>query len=208
MGRFIIIILQQAFLISTYDHRSTRLVFRLTFLVSQLVAESRSITFWLFLNSKNDPFPGSWFDPFPRSSQLVFSIGENFRILSFFTAFEKMNKTKQPSNNHISSKLIYLHGFKSHSAEDRLNLICNSFLVSCCQHFRSQCVNVQCFLSAPLLIFVCREICFKTIMKIKLNKKINQTKKQNKQTQNQNPNPLPFTGPIIQDRVHFWMTAL
>lgn len=44
--------LKEAFLISTYDHGFTRLSFRLTFLVSQLVAESRSITFWGFLNSK------------------------------------------------------------------------------------------------------------------------------------------------------------
>lgn len=110
-GRFIIIILQQAFLISTYHHRSTRLVFRLTFLVNQLVAESRSIPFWVFLNSKNAKIDDhslgcqqpsfNWRkfpNLFPLSNSVNFLVQRNmFQDNNENKITKKQNKTKKSS---------------------------------------------------------------------------------------------------------------
>lgn len=145
-GRFIIIILQQAFLISTYHHRSTRLVFRLTFLVNQLVAESRSIPFWVFLNSKNAKIddhslgcqqPSFNWRKFPN----LFPLSNSVNFLVQRNMFQDNNENKITKNKTKQ---------KNHQ----------------------------------------------------------QQKKPKKQPPKQNPKPLPFTGPIIQDRVNFWMMAL
>lgn len=115
-GRFIIIILQQAFLISTYHHRSTRLVFRLTFLVNQLVAESRSIPFWVFLNSKNAKIDDhslgcqqpsfNWRkfpNLFPLSNSVNFLVQRNMFQDNNENKITK-NKTKQKNINNKKSQ--------------------------------------------------------------------------------------------------------